>query len=116
MPRTSDMIPSKYLKKGDIGPGLLLTIKDIENVTFKEDTAEEESKWVLHFREEGKGLSLNKTNIQTLEIICGSDNTDDWVDKQVVLYWDPTVDYMGKIVGGIRIRAPKTQAEKDLPY
>jgi hypothetical protein len=116
MPKTSDMIPSRFLKKGDIGPGILVTIKDVELVTFKEDTADAESRWILHFEENEKGLSLNKTNIQMLEIICANDDTDFWKGKQVVLYWDPTVDFMGKIVGGIRIRAPKSDVEKALPF
>jgi len=116
MPRTNEMIPSRFLKKGDIGVGILLTVKNVEQVTFKEDTAEAESKWVIHFDETEKGLSLNKTNIQMLEVVCGSDDTDNWVGKQVVLYWDPTVDFMGKIVGGIRIRAPKSKEEQALPF
>ena len=116
MPRTSEMIPSRFLKKGDIGLGMLVTIKSLEMVTFKKGEPEEESKWILHFQENDKGLSLNKTNIQLLEVICGSDNTDDWINKQVVLFWDPTVDYMGSIVGGIRIRAKKTEAEQALPF
>lgn len=116
MPRVSEMIPSRFLKKGDIGPGMLVTVKDVEMVTFKEDTPDAESKWVLHFNETDKGLSLNKTNIQMLEIVCGSDDTDNWKGKQIVLFWDPTVDYMGKMVGGIRIRVPKTKEEKELPF
>lgn len=116
MPKTSEMIPSRFLKKADIGIGLLVTIKDLENVTFKEDTADAESRWIIHFKGMEKGLSLNKTNIQMLELICESDDTDLWIGKQVVLFWDPTVDYMGKIVGGIRIRAPRTEAEKNLGF
>ena len=115
MPRTSDMIPSKSLKRGDIGPGMLGTIRDLELVRFKGDEGEEE-KWVIHFEETAKGLPLNKTNIQILEKICGSDNTDDWIGKQVVLYWDDTIQYMGEVKGGIRFRAPKTKQEVDLPF
>jgi hypothetical protein len=115
MPRTEDMIPSKSLKQRDIGIGQLWTVNNLEFVKFK-GTDKEDEKWVIHFTENPKGLPLNKTNIKLLEKICGSDNTDDWIGKKVVLYWDDTVDYMGEIVGGIRFRAPKTQAEIDLPF
>jgi len=110
------MIPSRFLKRGDIGVGQLYTIKNVELVTFNEGKPEEESRWVIHFTETEKGMSLNNTNIKLIEKITGSDNTDDWMGKSIVLYWDDTVDYMGQIVGGIRARAPKSQAEKDLPF
>jgi hypothetical protein len=116
MPRTSEMIPSSYLKRGDIGPGMLVTVRGVESVTFNVGKADEESKWVIHFQEVDKGLSLNNTNIKLLEKICKSDNTDDWTGKQVVLYWDETVSYMDQVVGGIRIRAPKSEAERALPF
>lgn len=115
MPRTSEMIPSKNLKQADIGAGQLATIHGIELVKFEGEEGEEQ-RWVLHFKETPKGLSLNKTNIQIIEKICGSDNTDDWMGKQIVLYWDDTVTYMGKVTGGIRVRAPKSAAERELPF
>ena len=116
MPRTSDMIPSKYLKKGDVGPGQLWTVKRIEQVNVAKEDEAPELKWVLHFTETEKGLALNKTNIQRLEKFLGSDNTDDWMGKQVVLYWDETVEYMGELKGGIRVRAPKSKEEQSLDF
>lgn len=116
MPRTSDMIPSKYVKKGDVGVGVLWTVNRIEQVNVAKEDEAPELKWVLHFAETEKGLALNKTNIQRLEKIFGSDDTDDWMGKQVVLFWDETVEYMGEMKGGIRVRAPKTKAEADLPF
>ncbi len=116
MPRTSDMIPSKYLKKRDVGVGVLCTINGVEQVNVAREEDEPQLKWVLHFKETIKGLPLNKTNIERLEKICGSEETDDWKGKQVVLFWDDTVEFMGEAKGGIRIRAPKTKEEVDLPF
>ena len=116
MPKTSEMTPSKYLKQEDVGKGILVTIKDVskENIG-KED--EPEFKWVCSFEEVQKPLVLNKTNINRLEAACKSDNTDDWTGKQVVLFTDPSVEFGGKLVGGIRVRAPKGQApDDDLPF
>jgi hypothetical protein len=109
------MIFSKYIKQGDLGVGQLWTIAKIELATFGEGD-KQESKWICYFNEIAKGLSLNKTNIQRLEKACGSDNSDDWIGKQVVVFWDDTVEYMGEVSGGVRIRAPKSKEEQQLPF
>lgn len=116
MPRTGEMLPSKYLKKDDIGPGALVTLKSVskENLGKEDDP---EWKWAAHFQEFSKPLVLNKTNIKRLEKIFGSDNTDDWVGKQCVIYFDPDVEFAGEQVGGLRVRAPKNQQPvEDLPF
>jgi hypothetical protein len=56
-------------------------------------------------------MVLNSTNIKRLAKACNSDDTDDWVGKQVVLYVDPDVEYAGNVVGGLRIRAHKQQPQ-----
>ena len=52
-----------------------------------------------------KPLALNATNGQIIAQITGSDESDDWAGKQVVLFHDPNVSYAGKLMGGIRVRA-----------
>ncbi len=113
MPRTNEMIPSKFLKGADVGDGKLVTIGNVtrENVGTEE---EPEAKWAVHFKEFAKPLVLNKTNINRLERMCSSDNTDDWAGKQCVVYFDPDVEFGGKTVGGLRVRSPKK--ESDLPF
>lgn len=115
MPRTSEMRESKFLKQSDVGNGVLLTITDCKqhNVAMQGDP--EELKWCLHFAESDKPLVLNATNIQICESILGSDNTDDWNGHKIVLYNDPNVAYGGKLVGGIRVRAPKVAAPAPAP-
>lgn len=105
MPRINEMLPSKYLKKEDCEPPLLLTITSIdqEQVGQGDDI---EDKWICHF-EEAKGMVLNSTNMRLLEMITGSDESDDWIGKKVVAYSDPNISFGGKLVGGIRLRAPK---------
>ena len=53
---------------------------------------------------EEKHLVLNKTNSVTLSLAFGAE-TDNWRGKEVELYVDPNVEYMGRKVGGIRVRA-----------
>lgn len=107
MPKTSEMRESKFLKQSDIGTGLLMTVASCERHNVAQDGADPELKWCLTFAESDKPLVLNTTNIQLCERIFSSDDTDQWIGKRIVLYVDPTVSYGGKVVGGIRVRAPK---------
>jgi hypothetical protein len=109
MPKTSEMRESKFLKQSDIGQGALMTVRGCEPHNVAREGAEPENKWCLEFEESDKPLVLNSINIQLCERIFGSDDTDHWVGKRIVLYVDPTVSYGGKVTGGIRVRAPKQQ-------
>jgi hypothetical protein len=107
MPRTSEMRESKFLKQTDVGAGMLMTVESCEQHNVAMQGAEPEMKWCLTFAESDKPLVLNSTNIQLCERVFGSDDTDQWIGKKVVLYTDPNVSFGGKVVGGIRVRAPK---------
>jgi hypothetical protein len=110
VPKTSDMRESKFLKKEDVGRGVLVTISGCVQKNVAKEGADPEQKWCLTFKELDKPLVLNGTNVQLCEAICGSDDTDHWIGKRIVLYTDPNVSYQGRLVGGIRIRAPKPGA------
>jgi hypothetical protein len=114
VPKVSEMRESKFLKQSDIGAGALMTVRGCEPHNVAKEGAEPENKWCLTFEESDKPLVLNSINIQLCEKIFGSDDTDDWVGKRIVLYVDPTVSYGGKVTGGIRVRAPK-QANQAKP-
>lgn len=109
MPKTSEMRESKFLKKEDVGAGMLMTVESCEQYNVAKEGAPPENKWCLTFAESDKPLVLNSTNIQLCERIFGSDDTDQWLGKRIVLYTDPNVSYQGKVIGGIRVRAPKTK-------
>ena len=109
MPKINEMLPSRFLKKEDVPAPVLVTISAITHEQVDKDT--DEWKWSMHFAEFEKPLALNSTNIQVAGIACGSDDTDDWINKKIVLYTDPNVSFAGKIVGGLRLRAPKQQAK-----
>jgi hypothetical protein len=109
MPKTSEMRESKFLKKEDVGAGVLMTVESCTQHNVAMQGAEPEMKWCLSFLEADKPLVLNSTNIQLCERVFGSDDTDDWVGKKIVLYTDPNVSFAGKVIGGIRVRAPKVK-------
>lgn len=109
--KATAMIPSKFLKKEDVDPPKLVTIKALRQANVAMDDQPEEMKWTVLFKELEKPMVLNSTNIQLLTKALGTDETDEWVGKQVVVYNDPNVSFAGKITGGVRIRAPKKKPE-----
>lgn len=104
MPKVSEMIVSKFLRKEDFDEDRILTIRTVKLEDMPGDGGEQ--KWVLYFREEAKGMALNVTTIRVLEAAYGPDS-DDWTGKRVMVYVDPNVSFGGKIVGGLRLRTPK---------
>lgn len=102
------MKQSKYVKKEDVQPPVLVTIKNISQDNVAPDDKPEEIKHVLHFREDLNPLVLNWTNIQLIASFLGEE-TDNWVGKKIVLFHDPNVSYGGKLIGGVRVRKPKAQ-------
>lgn len=111
MPKTHEMLNSTFLKKEDVGNGALMTVAGCEQQNVAKQGAEPELKWCLMFQETDKPFVLNSTNIQLCQRVFGSDDTDDWVGHQIVLYTDPNVSFAGKVVGGIRVRAPKQKVK-----
>lgn len=105
----SDLKTSKFLKKEDVGVGVLVTISGITQENVAQEGAEPDMKATLHFTELEKPMVLNSTNGQIIARITGaSDNIETaWVGTKIVLFHDPNVSYAGKLVGGIRVRAPK---------
>lgn len=115
MPKTSEMRESKFLKKEDVGKGVLVTITGCVRKNTAMEGAEPEHKWCLTFQELDKPFVVNVTNAAICEKIFESDDTDDWIGKRLVLYTDPNVSFQGKLVGGIRVRAPKPGAAPPPP-
>lgn len=115
MPKTSEMRESKFLKQNDVGRGALGTVDQVVQMNVAKEGADPELKWCLIFTDIDKPLVLNATNIQLAEKVFGSDDTDHWKGKRIVLYADPNVSFQGKLVGGIRLRAPKPSAAPPPP-
>lgn len=105
MAKIGEMLESKYLKQSDVDQDYIVTIRSVEqaNVAAK-DAEADEWKWTVKFAEFDKPMVLNSTNIQLLAKACESDDTDDWIGKQVIVYTDPNVSYGGKLVGGLRVK------------
>lgn len=107
MPKISEMRESKFLKKEDVGNGVKFTIEDCRQFNVAKEGADPDLKWCLMFHGQDKPMVLNTTNAQICAKVFKSEESDDWKGKQIVLFTDPNVTYAGKLVGGIRVRAPK---------
>jgi hypothetical protein len=92
---------SDFLKADDIGANFwTVTINRVDMKNFDDGSR----KLFIMFNDLDKGLVLNKTNADTIGDLYGK-NTDDWAGKPVMLFTMP-VDYQGKKVNAIRVRAP----------
>jgi hypothetical protein len=106
---------SAYLKKEDVGTGVIATITGLAEVNVAMEGKPPDMKWVLHFEEADKPMILNTTNAEIIAKILGSEETDNWTGKKIVLYNDPNITYQGKLVGGIRVRAPRIKGAAPAP-
>jgi hypothetical protein len=108
--KTSELKQSKYMKKEDCGDdGILVTIAALKQENVAPDNKPEELKWILYFRGDFKPLVLNGTNTKLIEKALGSDETDDWTGREIVLFNDENVEYMGEVVGGVRCDVARTK-------
>ena len=82
----------------------------IESVQMKK--FDNGNKLVITFEGKKKALVCNKTNANRIAYAYGT-NTDNWVGQQVVLFTD-LVDFQGKAVEAIRVRAKKPTPRADM--
>ena len=109
------MIESKYLKQADAEDDVIVTITKVGQANIAKDDEPPEMKWMVRFAEFGKPMVLNRTNISLLGNFLG-DDTDDWIGKQVILYNDESIQFAGKVTGGLRFKRLKTaSAAKSRP-
>jgi hypothetical protein len=119
MPRINDLKRSRFLTQKDIDSPRLVTIQKYEEVNVAMEGAEPDERWVVWFGEFDKPMVLNSTNGQIIGKICGCEELNDSIGKQIVLYVDPNISFGGKLVGGLRVRAPRGQQlpiEDEVPF
>jgi hypothetical protein len=109
--KTSQAFPSDYLKASDLkGKSVNVTIESVEMVDMGQGR-DKESKLLIWFVGKQKGLVCNKTNAGTIEKLTGSDETNNWVGKQITLC-AREVEFQGDMVWAIRVslKAPGNPA------
>lgn len=103
---------SAYVKRDHIdeaGGELSHDIHDVEEASFKDGKTRPQ----LVFGD-GTRFTVNDTNLRLLQKHFGYE-TDAWVGKRVILWFDEAVTYQGRLVGGIRLRVPRLPAPTRRP-
>lgn len=95
---------SKYLKASDL-QGRDVTVK---MGRVEQEKVGDDMKLVIYFQGKERGMILNKTNANAISDAYGGE-TEDWYGKTIVLF-EQMVDFQGKRVPGLRIRAPRRDA------
>ena len=117
--RVSELKNSRFLTQDDCEPAIVVTISHVERQNVAPPDAEPDDKYCLHFKDEDvKAHVLNVTNGKMIEKLLGSDDSDNWIGKQIVLYRDDSVQFAGNFVGGIRVRAYEAPSDldQDIPF
>ena len=114
--KADEAFPSQYLKEIDfsVGEDRPFTIKSVEKETLGQGK-NAESKLVLYFRGEKKGLVLNKINFNSIAKVTGFDDSDDWAGQKICLYFNPDVTFGSEVTGGIRVRLSKPNKAESTP-
>jgi len=97
---------SKWLKHTDLEEGQdhVVTIEKFSKENMAIPGQPKQERWVLYFKEFDKGIGLNATNGKMLCKLFKSEEMEDWVGKQCVLYIKDDVEFQGDIVSAIRVR------------
>ena len=103
--RRDDAFTSKYLKGSDLGSStVVVTVASVEMVDISMEDSPTDMKCVMHFVGKDKGMIVNPTNWDLVELFLGSEDTDNWIGKTLLLWSDPTISYKGKLTGGLRFK------------
>ena len=114
MAKISQMVESKYLKQADVEDDTVVTVTKVGQANIGKDDGPVDMKWLIRFKEFDKPMVLNRTNISLLGTFLG-DDTDDWIGKQVIVYNDESIQFQGKITGGLRFKRFKGKAKPVAP-
>jgi hypothetical protein len=104
-----DLKQSRFLKKSDLGDSeeRTFTIEGFseDNVGTKE---EPDVKPLMLFREIDKPMVMNWTNLQLAAVFFGTEAYDEWTGKRITVWFDPTIAFGNKLVGGLRLKKAGT--------
>lgn len=108
MPKIGSLFPGEFLSGKEGGWPRKFTISHlVESMKVGEDM-----KPVLYFIGEERGLALGPVTGAQVAEACGTEDYEDWVSREIVVYFDPEVYFGKKKTGGLRVRAPKQQGAK----
>ena len=106
--KIGDLFPSRFFKASDLaGREAAVTISHVEIEQIQAQGGAE-SKGVVYFSGQEKGLVLNQVNARTIAAVFG-DDLENWTNRQIVLF-STTTQFGGRLVPCIRVRIPAAPA------
>jgi hypothetical protein len=99
----NEQFTSKYLKASDL-QGRDVTVK---MGRVEQEKVGDDMKLVLYFQGKERGMIINKTNANSIADVYGGE-TNDWYGQAIILF-EQMVDFQGKRVPGLRVRAPRRE-------
>ena len=110
MANIDELFPSTWLKATDLRKQRV----PVRISHVKVEEVGDDKKPVLYFQNATKGLVLNVTNANMIKEITGSNDTDAWRGRSIVLFVTK-VDFQGKRTDAIRVDYPDSQAQGTSP-
>lgn len=109
MPNGELMNPPSTITGVELEKPQLVTIAQVKKEVLTLPTGEQREKPVVYFKEFGnRPMVCNKVNEDAIVRGLGR-KVSDWIGKQIVIYFDPSVKFGNQTPGGIRVRMPKPQ-------
>ena len=111
----TDIVDGKYWKKDQLEPDdeVEVEITDVDMVQFEDKDGNPERPKPCLRLDDDKLLTLNPTNTRILAKAFGhKDNARQWIGQRVILWHDPNVTFGNSIIGGLRIRIPKSERNR----
>jgi hypothetical protein len=106
-----DMNDSRFLTAAECGEnGIRYVIEYITKQNVAPLGEKPKEKWCAYSSNGQKPFVLNKTNRLKIAEILGTKETDDWTGGEIEPYRAHDIPFQGKLVDGIRVRAPRNAA------
>jgi hypothetical protein len=87
---------------------VVATIKGFGREEMEDNDGGTQKVSVMHLEGQDRAVILKTTTLNTLKDLFGTPN--EAVGKPIELYFDPSVSFGGKRVGGLRLRSPGSSA------
>jgi hypothetical protein len=115
MGNVNDLSQSKFFSKRDCPEPVWLTITGSGMESVKQQNGQEKQEVALYFHENPKPFILKSTNGQLIATFTGQNDYELWQGVRVQMWVDPTIDFGGKIVGGVRVKAAMNPRGRTAP-
>jgi len=110
-----DFSQSRFFGKSDCREPVWLTIKGEGTEMVKQQNGPDRKETVLHFVENDKPFILKSTNAQLIGNFTGIKYSEKWEGIRVQMWVDESVDFGGKIVGGVRVKQAINPQGRPMP-